>query len=36
MMLGMVAVVMKPKSEKKESLPQVKEEKKLLPTGRQG
>jgi hypothetical protein len=35
-MLGMVAVVMKPKSEKKESLSQVKEERKLLPTGRQG
>ncbi len=36
MMLGMVAVVMKPKSEKKESLPQAKEERKLLPAGRQG
>ena len=35
-MLGMVAVVMKPKSEKNESLSQVKEERKLLPTGRQG
>jgi hypothetical protein len=35
-MLGMVAVVMKPKSEKKESLSQVKEERKLLPAGRQG
>lgn len=36
MMLGMVAVVMKPKSEKQESLSQAKEERKLLPTGRQG
>jgi len=36
MMLGMVAVVMKPKLEKQESIPQSKEEKKLLPAGRQG
>jgi len=36
MMLGLVAVVMKPKPEKKESIPQVKEERKLLPAGRQG
>jgi hypothetical protein len=35
-MLGMVAVIMKPKPEKKESISQVKEERKLLPTGRQG
>ena len=36
MMLGMIAVVMKPKSEKQESIPQGKEERKLLPEGRQG
>ena len=36
MMLGLVAVVMKPKPEKKESITQVKEERKLLPAGRQG
>ncbi|WP_228368657.1 hypothetical protein [Dehalococcoides mccartyi] len=36
MMLGMVAVVMKPKSEEKAGVSQVKEERKLLPEGRQG
>ena len=34
MMLGMVAVVLKPGTEKKESVPQVKEQRKLLPAGR--
>ena len=36
MMLGMVAIVMKPAAEKKESIPQTMEERKLLPAGRQG
>jgi len=34
MMLGIIAVVLKPHNEKKESIPQVKEPRKLLPAGR--
>ena len=35
MMLGIVAVALTPGPEKKESIPQVKEPRKLLPAGRQ-
>ncbi len=36
LMLGIMAVAMKPQSEKKENISQTKEERKLLPEGRQG